>query len=560
MDRILVTVSLLVALPLACDPAVAPIPGQPEDGVPVGTVSLSPDRVLHRLTDVELLTRISLDLRGVRPTPEEMDAVLADPSVLDDMIDAFLLDVRFERRLEDLWSEILHTRNGDWHVRFDVYADPLYGGWTEEKMVGHIGEEPLRMLSYLAANDLPYSDWVTGDWTMANVFLGNLFPVTYPENTKGWKRVSYTDHRPPVGVLATNGLWWFEGSMENNRNRGRANYVSRVFLCDDYLEHEVVFTEVPGDSEAALGDAIDTDPACRSCHQTLDPIASHFYGFWWYYHDRGLPEMIEEYHPEREPLWRDLTGIPPGFHGQDSRGLVDLGRLVSEHPAFAPCFVEHAWETTTRTDVDEAPVDLSGIEQVFVDSGLRIRDVFRALVHHPAYRGDDARFALKMATPELLTSQVEGLTGFVWERAGRDLVNSAQGYSLLAGGSDGDVVTSPPPTSNVTTLLVQQRLAENAAAHVVQADRALTSGRLLFRDDLTFEETPDSGDDQRVRAQMVDLELRILGERLDPNTPEIDELMDLWALAWSLSERDPVEASWSAVVGVLLRDPDLVMY
>ncbi|MCB9687267.1 MAG: hypothetical protein H6735_19660 [Alphaproteobacteria bacterium] len=538
-------------------------------GEAVGTVGLTP-LPRRRLSDDQLLTRISLDLRGERPTPEEFVRIEQDPAELDAMIDEFLLDERFERRLEDLWAEILHTRTGTYHVRLDVYSDPIYGGWGEEEMVGHIGEEPLRMLSYLAANDLPVTDWVNGDWTMADPFLAQFWPVDYPEGATGWQRVSYTDQRPPVGVLATNGLWWFKGSMENNRNRGRANYLSRVFLCNDYLEREVPFTNVPGDSEQALGDAIQTDPACVSCHLTLDPLASHFYGYWWYFQDRGLPEMIEEYHPERESLWRELTGIPPAFDGQPSRGLVDLGRLVSEDPAYARCFVEHAWETTTRTDVDTTPVDLSAVEEAFAASGLHLRDAFRALVHHPAYQGYDDRFALKMATPDLLSSEVAALTGFEWTRSGRDLMGSSDGYVLLAGGADGDAVTSPPPTANVTTLLVQQRLAENASIHVIRADRELATGRRLFLDELTFEETPTSGDEARVRAQLVDLERRILGRRLAPDSPEIDRLYSLWVVGHSLSDdswgeiesqmRDPIEASWIGVVGVLLRDPDLVMY
>ncbi|MCA9492481.1 MAG: hypothetical protein KC621_21255 [Myxococcales bacterium] len=510
------------------------------------------------LSDSQLLTRISLDLVGERPTVDQFERMAADPDSLDAMIDEMLLDPRFERHLEDLFSELFYTRNGDYYVYFFAYVDPHYGGWNEDELVAHIGEEPLRMLSYLAANDLPYTDYVNGNWTVADDVLADLWPLDYPAGVTGWQKASYNDGRPGVGVLGTNSMWWFRGSMENNRNRGRANTVSRIFLCDDYLEREVPF--VASDvlnSEDAVGDAINTNPSCTACHKTLDPLASHFYGWWWYFHDKGMPAQIERYHPEREFLWKELTGIAPGYFGQPSNGLVDLGELVSSDPRYSKCFVKHSWELVTRTDADLVEVDLDPIQNDFDDSGMRIREAFRSLVHHPAYQGYDERFALKMGTPELLSSQVAGLTGYWWTRNERDLVNSSSGYTLLAGAADGDQVTSPSATATVTTNLVQQRLAENASKHVTRNDMALSSGRKLYLDELTFTETPGS-DDAMVRRQMQALELRVLGKTVATDGPEVDALFELWSQVYASTS--DLEFSWSAVVGVLLRDPDLVMY
>lgn len=525
----------------------------------------------RRLTDAQLLTRISLDLIGERPTEAQLDAFEADPSVLDGMIDEMLMDPRFERHLEDLFSELFFTRNGDYYVYFFAYVDPHYGGWNEDELVSHISEEPLRMLSYLAANDLPYTDYVNGNWTVVDDVLAELWPLDYPAGVTGWQKSSYNDGRPGVGVLGTNSMWWFRGSMENNRNRGRANTVSRIFLCDDYLEREVPFVSSDVlDSEDAVGDAINTNPSCTACHKTLDPLASHFYGWWWYFHDKGMPAQIERYHPEREFLWKELTGVAPGYFGQPSNGLVDLGELVSSDPRYSKCFVKHSWELVTRTDADLVQVDLEPIQTAFDDSGMRIREAFRALVHHPAYQGYELPppepdtgpgagdpFALKMGTPELLSSQVAGLTGYWWTRNGRDLVNSSNGYTLLAGAADGDQVTSPAATATVTTNLVQQRLAENASKHVTRNDMALSSGRKLYLDELTFTETPGS-DDALVRRQMQSFERRILGKKVAVDGPEVDALFELWSQVYTLTS--DLETSWSAVVGVVLRDPDLVMY
>jgi hypothetical protein len=512
--------------------------------------TLAPDR---------LLARISLDLRGVRPTLEELDAVERDPALLDDLVERFLADELFLRRLEDLYSEVMYTRSGDYYVYFDLYAQEELGGRTEDELVGHVGEEPLRMLSWLAANDRPVEEWVLGGWTMADEVLASIWPLDYPAGATGWQRVSYTDARPPVGVLSTNGLWWFRGSMENNRNRGRANYVSRVFLCDDYLEREVPFvSSTVLDSDDAVGDAIKTNPGCVACHDSLDPLASHFYGYWWFFHDKALPDQISTYHPERETLWRDLTGVAPAYFGQPSGGLADLGGFVAEDPRYGACFVQNVWEKTTRTDVDDVPVDLGSVRNAFEASGHRIPDVFRAVVSHPAYRGADPRLDLKMATPDLLSSQIEDLTGYRWDRNERDLVTSASGYVLLAGGADGDRVTGSAPTATVTSVLVQQRLAESAAAHVVLHDQASPGARTLFDADLTFTETPAT-DRDRMAAQIARLHRRILSRTVAVDGPEVESLLGLWTAVADASAQDEV-AAWSAVVTALLRDPDLVMY
>ena len=51
-----------------------------------------------------LARRLSLDILGVLPTTEELDAVEADPSALEDLRDKWLQDPRFEARLVDLYQ------------------------------------------------------------------------------------------------------------------------------------------------------------------------------------------------------------------------------------------------------------------------------------------------------------------------------------------------------------------------------------------------------------------------------------------------------------------------
>ena len=50
----------------------------------------------------EMLTRASLDIRGVRPNAEDVERIHQTPDDLDTLIDGYLQDQRFPRRVMDL--------------------------------------------------------------------------------------------------------------------------------------------------------------------------------------------------------------------------------------------------------------------------------------------------------------------------------------------------------------------------------------------------------------------------------------------------------------------------
>jgi hypothetical protein len=244
------------------------------------------------LSPVQLLTRISLDLRGVRPSDDEIEAVEASPDAVWPLADGYLRDPRWGGQLRNLYAVIYRTRYEDLYIKADEYG---LLDW-DEKIGFETGlpEEPLRILSTVAEGDRPWSDIVT---------LASIWPSDYPEGATGWRVVHYTDGRPAVGVLATNALWIRYYSTESNANRGRANQISRMLLCSDYLERPVDFDlSASASTGDALLDALQNNPTCVACHSALDPLASYLYGFWNF----GFPSAADnrQYHPERELLWQ----------------------------------------------------------------------------------------------------------------------------------------------------------------------------------------------------------------------------------------------------------------
>lgn len=507
----------------------------------------------------ELLTRASLDLRGVRPEVAELEQVLADPAAVDALIEGYLQDPRFGARMADLWAEVYLTRADAF------YIEPAeYGIADRPGFVAAVGDEPLRILARVAQEDLPWTELVVGDWTMSDALLAEAWPVQQLDeaDADGWALSRYTDGRPAAGVLSTNGLWWRYTSTASNANRGRANQVSRIFACNDYLTRPIEFERnVDLLDEEAVQDAIHHDPGCVACHASLDPLASYLFGFWTY-----VPDSVVDagrYHPEREQLWATYTQVAPAYYGLPGTSLADLGQQLAADPRFPACAVEQAWELLLRRDATLADEErLVAHRQAFLDGDLTLRSLVRSILADPWYRAGatDAEGAVprKLATPDLLHDQVEGLTGFRWEYQGYDMLGSdLVGLRTLAGGADGATVPRTATRPNATMVLVQARLAEAAAVHAVVTEREQApSERRLYT--LVSLADGQHSDEAAVTAQLQRLHLAVLGRAVAPDGEEVAALTELYDELMAMEDNEPL--AWAGVLTALLRDPDLLLY
>lgn len=498
----------------------------------------------------DLLIRASIDLRGVRPSSDEFAAVEADPAAVEGLIDGYLQDPRFEGRVADLFQEIFLTRNDAYLI-----GPSAYGLVDQASFNAAIGDEVPRIIGYIAAHDLPWTDVVTADWTMANEITGQIWPMDYPAGGSGWQQAHYTDGRPAAGVLSTNSLWWRYTSTTSNSNRKRANAISRTLLCNDYLSRPISFDRnVNLLDSGAVADALRENPACVNCHKSLDPIASYLFGFWWY--DYTNPGEASRYFPEREQHWKDYTAVAPSWYGQPGGSLRDLGQQIAADPRFPECVVEQSWELLLRRDKDLSDTNaLIPHRNAFIEGGLTLRTLFKSILSDPYYRAGNTDATgyvnSKIATPALLASEVEDLTGFRWTYGGFDMLKTdASGFLTLAGGADGYAVTASATRPNATLLLVQERLAEAAAWYVVQ-----TEPERLFTID--FATTPDS-DPAAMVAQIQSLHWRIFGRRVSAEGQEVAAGLELWQDLYAI-ERNGASA-WAGLLSALLRDPDFLIY
>jgi hypothetical protein len=524
------------------------------------------DTTVALLSPRQQLTRASVDLRGVHPSEDELAAIEADPVLYADFVDRYLDDPRFLDRVEQIVADQYLTRTGE------TYFDPTeagLGGYPAASVADSVGDEPIQLARYVVENDLAWSEMVLANHTMADPVLAAMWDLElWDPDATDWGPASYTDGRPHAGVLSMTTLWLRYPSSGVNANRHRANAVSRILLCDDYLARPVSFSRsqidalTSGDPEQVIADT----PTCQSCHASMDPLAAHFFGFWWEV-EGGLEDQTL-YRPEDESLYLDHSGRAPAYHGRPTADLADLGTLIAEDPRYLDCATEVFWTGMTQRPATAADWDeLATHRAAFVDADQSIKELVRSVVTSDNYlahsTSDDALaerlITVKTVSPEQLASIVFDKTGYRWTFADREgLVDNAGGLRVLSGGIDSRDVTVRSHDPSVGLVLVQERLAWSAAWHVVQhdLDPERTDDAVLLRY-VTSETTPE-GDPDAFEAQVRSLYLELTGHPLAVDAREPSLQAQLWEEVFSVT--GSTDQAWASVLSVVLRDPHLLFY
>jgi len=550
-----------------------------------------PAATLVPLAPTDRLVRISMALRGVRPALTDMQAVADDPAALPGIVDAYLEDPRFAETVKDLYAEALQVR-AQLNASMLPYVGPL-AGLDDPRYMASVPEEPLELIAAVVRDPArSFADIVTTDEVYVNAVGAGAWHVAGydPDSPDDWQRVHWSDDRPQGGgVLTSSALWHRHRANGNNHQRVRANLVSRVFLCEDYLARDVPpFPPVDFTDTEALSSALQQNPGCVSCHQTLDPLASFFWGSQSRgkagianaYDDMGEciagKEKIcfptEEYVQTQESLWTKTTGRAPGYFGApDVDGHLDaLGEHLAADPRFSQCVARRFYSYMAQVHLDAVPFALvSELDAAFhVDDRLDIRALVKAIAlsdeflasHSDDPAEADAVIGLKVARPEQMERMFEDLTGFRWlgmRNPGdvhgefRLLNSDAWGYRAMAGGVDGYQVTQPTWTFNPTRTLVVQTLAAEAAGYVVERDfmtPAKAERKLLTLVD-------EGSADAVVRQQIAQLHLRVLGEAVPEDSLEVDESFALWtAVAGEPRQK------WKILLTAMLQDNRVVFF
>jgi len=527
------------------------------------------------LSPAEHLVRISMALRGTRPSADEVAAVEEDPDALEGIVDSYLESPNFGETIRDLHNDTLLVLN-------DYFVFPA--GFLPRDQLADVDpyvlnravtEAPLRLIEHVVMDDRPYTEIVTADYTMANGITSVIWGLPYDGDGDSWEESSWEDGRGNAGILSDAWLYQRHSSTVSNANRGRANAISRALLCYDFLSRDIEI-----DSSVNLADpdqvanAVVTNPSCASCHQALDPLASFFRGYFPLYVPADQEYPVLSYVPE---LFPEALGVPmrePRYFGQAGDETQDLGSFIAEDPRFAQCTANKFYAYLQQVPLQDVPLEKTvELQTVLEDSGFDAKALTKAIVLSDDFRishfdeelpEDDfrANLTVKKMRPVQLAQFARSTTGFEWKTYLGDptlgtvdlLRDSFLGYNVLAGGIDSFFVTRPSYTYSATSALVLSNLAREASHFVVDTDFAAeTDDRRL----LGVVGPNDSGESE-VRDQIADLYLDLYGQLVDTDSEEVDETYALFEGALAVSN-DPSRA-WKVTLTAMLQDVSVAYY
>ncbi|TPV94641.1 MAG: DUF1588 domain-containing protein [Myxococcales bacterium FL481] len=541
----------------------------------------SPPSSAVALDSIAHLSRVSTALRGIRPAPAQLEAVRDNPDAIPDIVDQYLESDAFGETIRDLHNETLLTR-----VDYLIYP----AGFQPQAELADVDiyqlnrevmDAPLRLISHVVQNDRPYSEIVTADYALATPAVATVWGMLHTGS--GWQESRWNDLRGHAGILSDSWLFQRHSSTLTNANRGRANAMSRALLCHDFASRDIeIEASLDLADPSAIADAVATDAACASCHQSLDPLASFFRGFFPLYVPAEVTTWPMEL-PYVPDLFPSFLGVPmrdARYFGVAADGLPALGQLIASDPRFTLCAARRFYAYFHQIPLADVPHDVAAtLQRSFIASGLDAKALTKAIVladdfrvsHFPTADPEqlDERLGLKKLRPLQMRQLFSDLTGFEWvtdlrhvgqpdlpQGLGRPnlLDDSFLGFQVLAGGVDGIFVTQPAHTYNASSSLVLSTLAAFAAQHVVDTDLAVTPAQRRL---LTLVEA-DTTDEVMILAQLDALHLRLYAQPTTADDPELAQTIGLWRAAFQRSQ-DPVRA-WKTTLTAMLQDVRIAYY
>ena len=262
----------------------------------------------------------------------------------------------------------------------------------------------------------------------------------------------------------------------------------------------------------------------------------------------NLPQAQYVHYSQMEHLrYLTTTPTPPAYYGHPGEDLADLGAMIAADPRFYQCATERFWTGLTRQLPNEDT--LSSLSADFYAADGDARALIRAIVTSESYRATD----LRVLPPEQLYTALSDLGS--WD-PGSDLDEGLKALAwnpelrVLGGGTDDITVLQRNQRPGVGTSVMLAWAARQMATDAINLDLGRAEPLLLTIADL------DSTDEPTVRAQIAEWHTRFLSKPVASDSPEVDDLYDLFVAFDTQTDLHP----WPQTISALVRHPAMVMY
>ena len=230
------------------------------------------------------LVRVALDLVGRVPTTDELQRFLRVGQI-EPLIDAYLSS-------NDFREFFFHRARGIFRSRGTPVSD-----------------EPARLWTYIATNDLSYRELFTADYTVGS----------------NWQRIERRPAYGPTGFLT------MKGYMEGKPGLPKFTYPAQVLTFALGVQFEV--SDAVEDARDQVVSTTDPSSICYSCHKLLTPLA--YQRERWDVH--GHYRTVDDDH---QPIDDSDRGIVPDYPFKGD-GLSAFASQVVRKERFVRAFINH---------------------------------------------------------------------------------------------------------------------------------------------------------------------------------------------------------------------------
>lgn len=542
---------------------------------------------LELLSWTQTLRKASLELAGRLPQAIELQVTEdLEQAGLEASLAALMREPAFLGRVKEIYNDLFLTDKylgddnalalltDDDYPNLHWYKDFADSSGNRVRTNDSVAQEPLELIAYVVRNELPFTEIVTANYTVANAYSARSMiglkgiPLPAGESPSEFRPIR-VGGLPHAGVLTSAMFLNRHPTSDTNRNRHRARVVFDFFLASDVE----ALADRPIDANgSSVENPTLNDPTCTTCHSVLDPMSGTFANF----DETGrYKKEVKWYGDMREP---GFAGLPLP-KSERANALQWLGKRLAAQPRFATAAVRVAFEGLTgqtllsvaklgdsadplydfrRRAYDVQQWFLTEIEQRFVESRYNFKVLVREIILTPYFRAAAAAADLspeesaelgsfgtaRLLSPEQLSRKIVAVTGRGWKRRYTDIDLLMRDYRLFYGGIDSDLVIKRIVEPNGVMTSMAQRMANEMACAIIPADLSRPSSkRLLFPDyergslQLGAGDLPSQESLNIIRSTAVRLHSQILGEELAIGDSELEATAELFVKVWTTGQK-----------------------
>jgi mono/diheme cytochrome c family protein len=278
-------------------------------------------KAVHRVTDVELASRLSYFLWNSMPDDELLSVAergrLSTPAVLDAQVTRMIADPKAFAMAENFAGQWLEIRNLD-----SIKPDPQkFPAWTPE-LRDALRTETRMFFDHILRENRPIGEFITARYTFLNEFLATYYGI---DGVRGpeFRRVDLTT--PQRGGLLSHGSVLAVSSYPTRTS---------VVIRGKYILQNILGTplppppmDVPPLDEDAVGTAASlrqqmekhrTIAICAACHSRMDPLGFALENY----------DAIGKWRTHDGPFPVDASGVLP--NGRSFSGPAELRQILSQ--------------------------------------------------------------------------------------------------------------------------------------------------------------------------------------------------------------------------------------